>query len=85
MSVDEKRSLLPKQRKGRKPKYALVIHGGAGAILRERSSPELEARYRDALRVALQTGEAILSSGGEAMDAVVEAVTFMEGMQRRPY
>ena len=87
MSVDEKRSLLPKQRhpKGPKPKYVLVIHGGAGTILRERSSPELEARYRYALRVALRSGEAILSSGGEAMDAVVGAVTFMEGMQHRPY
>jgi beta-aspartyl-peptidase (threonine type) len=77
----EKRSLLPKQSKGPKPKYVLVIHGGAGTILRERSSPELEARYRDALCVALQTGKAILNSGGEAMDAVVGAVTFMEGMQ----
>jgi L-asparaginase / beta-aspartyl-peptidase len=77
----EKRSLLPKQSKGSKPKYVLVIHGGAGTILRERSSPELEARYRDALCVALQTGKAILNSGGEAMDAVVGAVTFMEGMQ----
>jgi len=85
MSVDEKRPLLPKQKHPKKPKYVLVIHGGAGTILRERSSPELEVRFRAALREALRTGEEILSSGGEAMDAVVAAVSFMEGMRYQSY
>jgi beta-aspartyl-peptidase (threonine type) len=78
-SVDEKRPLLPKEGPPKGAKHALVIHGGAGTILRERSSPEQEARYHAALRAALQAGNAILRSGGEAMDAVVAAVTVLEG------
>jgi hypothetical protein len=82
-SVDEK-PLLSKQRRPKDAKHVLVIHGGAGAILRERSSPEQQERYRAGLRAALQAGNAILSSGGEAMDAVVAAVSVMEGKQCRP-
>jgi beta-aspartyl-peptidase (threonine type) len=79
-SVDEKRLLLSKPRPP-KQTHVLVVHGGAGMILRERSSPELQARYHAGLRAALQAGNAILSSGGEAMDAVVAAVSLMEGKQ----
>lgn len=82
-SVDEKTPLLPKEGRPSGAKHVLVIHGGAGTILRERSSPEQEARYHAALRAALQTGNAILRSGGEAMDAVVAAVTVLEGMRCR--
>ncbi|KAI0276600.1 asparaginase [Russula aff. rugulosa BPL654] len=78
-SVDEKRSLLSKQRHPKGAKHVLVIHGGAGTILRSRSSPEQQARYHAALRAALQAGNAILSTGGEAIDAVVAAVSVMEG------
>ena len=78
-SVDEKRSLLSKQRPQKGAKHVLVIHGGAGTILRSRSSPEQQARYHAALRAALRTGNAILSSGGEAIDAVIAAVSVMEG------
>jgi beta-aspartyl-peptidase (threonine type) len=78
-SVDEKRSLLSKQRHPRGAKHVLVIHGGAGTILRSRSSPEQQARYHAALRAALRAGNAILSTGGEAIDAVVAAVSVMEG------
>jgi L-asparaginase / beta-aspartyl-peptidase len=80
-SANEKRSLLSKQRRPKKSKHVLVIHGGAGVILRERSSPEQQARYHTGLRAALQAGNAVLSSGGEAMDAVVAAVSVMEGKQ----
>jgi len=85
-SVDEQ-SPSPKhcQRDPKGQKHVLVIHGGAVYISRERSSPEQEARYHVALRVALQAGDAILSSGGEAMDAVVAAVSSMEGMWYQPY
>ena len=85
MSVDEKQALLPKQGDPKAAKHVLVIHGGAGTILRERSSPEQEARYHTALRAALQAGNAILRSGGEAMDAVVAAVTVLEGMLCQSY
>ncbi|KAI9445654.1 asparaginase [Russula earlei] len=77
-SANEKRPLLLKQRHPKRSKHVLVIHGGAGTILRERSSPEDLARFHDGLRAALGVGNAILSSGGEAMDAVVAAVSVME-------
>ncbi|KAN0114089.1 asparaginase [Russula decolorans] len=77
-SVDEKWPLLSKQRHPKGAKHVLVIHGGAGAILRSRSSPEQQARYHAALRAALRAGNAILSTGGEAIDAVVAAVSVME-------
>ena len=77
--VDEKRSLLSKQRHSKGERHVLVVHGGAGTILRGRSSPEQQARYHAGLRAALQAGNAILSTGGEAIDAVVAAVSVMEG------
>ena len=83
--VDEKQALLPKHRHPNGPKHVLVIHGGAGTILRERSSPEQEARFHAAIRAALQAGDAILNSGGEAMDAVVAAVSIMEGTECQSY
>ncbi|KAF5351808.1 hypothetical protein D9756_007393 [Leucocoprinus leucothites] len=59
-------------------RYVLVIHGGAGTITRETSSPEQRAAYRKALRTALEAGYQVLHNGGEALDAVVAAVTLME-------
>lgn len=78
---NEKWPLLSKQKhaKDSEAKHVLVIHGGAGTILRERASHEQQARYHAGLRAALQAGNAVLKSGGEAMDAVVTAVSVMEG------
>jgi beta-aspartyl-peptidase (threonine type) len=59
-------------------KFVLVIHGGAGTMARERSTPEQRARYKAALADALKAGYAVLKAGGEAMDAAVAAVTSME-------
>ncbi|MDP1737063.1 MAG: isoaspartyl peptidase/L-asparaginase [Caulobacter sp.] len=56
-----------------RPKWALVIHGGAGVIERNQMSPEAEAAYRAAMDRAVRTGTAVLEQGGTAMDAV-EAV-----------
>lgn len=44
-----------------------------------RSTPELRVQYRAALGRALLAGYAVLSAGGEAMDAAVAAVSSMEG------
>ncbi|MCA9734002.1 MAG: isoaspartyl peptidase/L-asparaginase [Deferribacteres bacterium] len=62
----------------KKPDYALVIHGGAGTILKKNMSEEEEKAYRDALEAALQTGEEVLASGGSSVDAVVAVITLME-------
>ena len=59
-------------------KYVLVIHGGAGTILKKNMTVEKEQAYKDALQKALDAGNAILKSGGTAMDAVEASVKFLE-------
>jgi beta-aspartyl-peptidase (threonine type) len=59
-------------------KYVLVIHGGAGTILKSQMTPEKEKAYRASLDKALQTGYAILEKGGTALDAVEATVRIME-------
>ena len=61
-----------------KRRAILVIHGGAGNLTRERYSPELQEKYRAGLRAALETGHAILSMGGCALDAVEATINVME-------
>ena len=63
-----------------KNKFALVIHGGAGAITREGSTEEQRQAYKRALGVALKAGYAVLEEGGEAMDAAVAAVVELENL-----
>lgn len=59
-------------------KYVLVIHGGAGTILKSQMTPEKEKAYTDALNKALKTGNDILKDGGTALDAVEACVRSME-------
>jgi beta-aspartyl-peptidase (threonine type) len=59
-------------------KYALVIHGGAGTILKKNMTPEKEAAYKAALELALKKGHEVLKNGGTSMDAVCAAVNVLE-------
>ena len=59
-------------------KTTLVIHGGAGTLLKSEMSEEKEAAYLAALKAALEAGNKILSNGGSALDAVEIAVKSME-------
>lgn len=61
-----------------KPAYALVIHGGAGVILKENMTPEREQAYLDKLNEALDIGERILRAGGTSLDAVQRTIMHME-------
>lgn len=61
-----------------RPEWRLVIHGGAGVILRENLSEEQEAAYISALETSLEAGADILRKGGSAVDAVQAAVIPME-------
>jgi len=61
-----------------RPAYALVLHGGAGTILKSEITPEQEAEYRAALDSALSIGETILRDGGTALDAVTQTVVWLE-------
>ncbi|MFH1686740.1 MAG: isoaspartyl peptidase/L-asparaginase [bacterium] len=56
----------------------IVIHGGAGTILRDKMTPELEEEIRATLEGSLKIGYAILQRGGSALDAVQRAINIME-------
>ncbi|RZJ86150.1 MAG: isoaspartyl peptidase/L-asparaginase [Brevundimonas sp.] len=60
------------------PRWSFAIHGGAGVIERDSLTPEQDAAYRAALHRALEAGQAVLSGGGSAMDAVQAAIQIME-------
>ncbi|MFY1831579.1 isoaspartyl peptidase/L-asparaginase family protein [Myxococcus fulvus] len=62
----------------RKPRWGLVIHGGAGVISRENLSPEREAEVRAALQQALAAGHGVLARGGSSLDAVSAAIRVLE-------
>ncbi|KAJ3525586.1 hypothetical protein NM688_g8381 [Phlebia brevispora] len=78
-SLHEKQALLPGKARRENSRYVLVIHGGAGTMSKEGSTPEQRAKYKAALSEALKAGYAVLEDGGEAMDAAVAAVAAMEG------
>jgi len=61
-----------------KSTYAIVIHGGAGTILKKNMTDEREKEYLDMLNKVLDHGEGILKSGGKAIDAVEQAIWLME-------
>jgi len=60
------------------PRWALVVHGGAGVIERKELTPEQDAAYRASLARATEAGAAVLKAGGSALDAVEAAVVAME-------
>ena len=59
-------------------KFSIVIHGGAGTILREDMTPELEAAYMKGLQDAVNAGYAVLEEGGAATNAVKAAIVILE-------
>ena len=61
-----------------KQEWAIVIHGGAGVITREKMTPELDKEYRASLTEAINTGKKILAEGGSALDAVEKTIRVME-------
>ena len=60
------------------PRWALVVHGGAGVIDRKTLTPEQDAAYRAALARATETGALVLRGGGSALDAVEATIVVME-------
>jgi len=61
-----------------KQNFAIVIHGGAGTILKKNLTDEKEKEYRDKLNEALNAGYIILENGGSSTDAVEAAINIME-------
>lgn len=61
-----------------KKKFAFVIHGGAGVVSRQ-SIPDADAKLMHAdMNKALDAGHAVLSSGGNSIDAVTAAIIVLE-------
>ena len=60
------------------PTWSIAIHGGAGTMTRRSMPAHKEAAYTEALSRALQAGEEVLRSGGQALDAVCAAVVMLE-------
>jgi beta-aspartyl-peptidase (threonine type) len=60
------------------PRWTLLVHGGAGILTRDTVSAQTDAAARAGLDAALAAGEAVLASGGSALDAVEAAVQVLE-------
>lgn len=58
--------------------FSLVIHGGAGTIVKEDMTPNLERAYSLALEQALAAGYAVLEKEGSAINAVKAAIVLLE-------
>lgn len=58
--------------------FSIVIHGGAGTIVREDMTAELESAYQKGLTDALHAGFAVLEEGGSATNAVKAAIVVLE-------
>ena len=58
--------------------FAIVIHGGAGTILKKNMTPEQEAEYSAKLEEAIRIGYTILNNGGTSLDAVEKTINILE-------
>ncbi|RZK16905.1 MAG: isoaspartyl peptidase/L-asparaginase [Pedobacter sp.] len=59
-------------------KYVMVIHGGAGTILKKNMTPEKEAAYIAVLTQALQAGYEKIKAGKTSLDAVEATIHVLE-------
>jgi len=58
--------------------FGIVIHGGAGTILKKNMSDSLETAYKEKLKEAITTGHNILKNGGTSLEAVTATINIME-------
>ena len=58
--------------------FGLVIHGGAGTILKENMTAEMDQAYRAILAEAIAVGHDILKAGGTSQEAVEKTIHVME-------
>ncbi|MGB7842596.1 MAG: isoaspartyl peptidase/L-asparaginase [Salinimicrobium sp.] len=68
----------PSEVKDTVPNFGIVIHGGAGTILKENMTDSLEQAYKAKLEEAIRTGHEILANGGTAIEAVQRTINVME-------
>lgn len=58
--------------------FGIVIHGGAGTILKEHMNDSLENAYREILTEAVSIGHEILKNGGTSLEAVTHTINVLE-------
>jgi len=61
-----------------KREWAIVIHGGAGTMSKDKMTPSLDSAYRASLSEALNVGKEILIAGGTALEAVEKTINVLE-------
>lgn len=61
--------------------FAIVVHGGAGTIIKANMSNEMELAYNQKLEEAINTGYKILESGGTSLDAVESTIKILENSE----
>lgn len=66
------------QESEKRNEFAIVLHGGAGTILKKNMTPEDEAAYLATLEEAVRVGYEILKNGGTSLDAVEKTVNVLE-------
>jgi len=71
-------SILALNASAQQKKYVMVIHGGAGTILKKNMTPEKEAAYVAALTAALNAGYAEIKAGKTSLDAVEATIHVLE-------
>ena len=73
ISCSEKNPEVPIQQP-----IAIVVHGGAGTILKKNMSDEKEKKYKSKLEEALRAGYQVLQNGGTSLDAVEQTIIILE-------
>lgn len=58
--------------------FAIVIHGGAGTILKKNMTPEKEAAYKAKLTEAITVGHTLLKNGATSLEAVEKTIQVLE-------
>ncbi|MAU64043.1 MAG: beta-aspartyl-peptidase [Flavobacteriaceae bacterium] len=71
-------SCLNNEKEKKDINFGIVIHGGAGTILKENMSDEKEKQYLDALEEAIKIGYNIINDGGPSQLAVEKTINFLE-------
>lgn len=61
-----------------KPRYVLVLHGGAGGWNSDEYRDSILIEYKKGMEEALRAGAEILKAGGSSLDAVEQAVKMLE-------
>ncbi|WP_339917847.1 isoaspartyl peptidase/L-asparaginase [Yeosuana marina] len=75
---NEKKSIDSNSNLKKVNNFAIVIHGGAGTILKKNMTTEKEEAYKLKIEEAIKVGYNILKNGGNSVDAVQKTINVLE-------